>query len=143
MPGTEQHFARRADERRIIDAHDRALREVAFERAHDHLSLEQAHGIAHTRHAADPEKIGVLQRLGLLEVSDRRVHHPNLGVGHVGDLAAGSEHDADEDAGLVLEQEGAEGDGEDQAEVFGPVTSEHAQGDAVHRPTKGGKLVWL
>src|SRR5205823_12857481 len=81
--------------------------------------------------------VGVLQCLGLLEISDRRVHYPTLGVGDVGDLAAGAEHDADEDAGLVLEQEGAERDGEDQSEVFGPVTGEHAEGDAVHRSASG------
>ena len=136
FPGAEQHFARRADERRIVDAHDRGLGEIAFRRARDRLALEKAHGIVHTRHAPDAEEIGVLQRLGLLEILGCRIHHPNLGVGDVGDLAACAAHDAGEDAGLILEQERAERDGENQTEVFGPVTGEHAEGDEVHR-TRG------
>jgi hypothetical protein len=33
---------------------------------------------------------------------------------------------------LVFEEEGGEGDGEDEAEVFGFVGGEHAEGDEVH-----------
>src|SRR5262249_55434760 len=50
----------------------------------------------------------------------------------VEDLASRAPHDAGEDRGLVLEQEGAEGDGEHETEVLGPVAGQHSEGDEVH-----------
>jgi hypothetical protein len=60
-------------------------------------------------------EVGVLERLGLLPILRLRVHHPDLGVRVVEDLAGRSLHDVGEHGGLVLEQERAEGDGEHAA----------------------------
>jgi hypothetical protein len=41
-------------------------------------------------------------------------------------------HDASEDGNLVLQEEGRERDGEDEADVFSPITDQHAESDEVH-----------
>ena len=83
-------------------------------------------------HAAHTIKICVLESLGLFKIFRLGIHHPNLGIGNVANLAASSVKNAGEDGRLVLQQEGAKGDGEDQPEIFGPITCQHFESDEVH-----------
>ena len=74
----------------------------------------------------------MIQRFGLLEVLGLAVHHPDFSVGHVGNLAACPLENAGEDGGLVFQQKRGESDGEDQAQVFGPVPGQHFEGNEIH-----------
>jgi hypothetical protein len=51
----------------------------------------------HAFYAADPGEVCVLEGLGLLEVFGLGIHHPDVGVGDIGDLAAGAFENSGED----------------------------------------------
>ena len=110
---------------------------VAVRRPRDRHALEQPHrprtpGTPRTRVRSVSLSAFVSSKYSRL-----RVHDPDLGVGHVEDLAGGALQDAGEDRGLVLEQERREGDREDEPEILRPVAGEHSQGDEVHLATRG------
>lgn len=133
FPRAEQHLAWRAGERRIIETNESGYRELSVERSGNGAALEEPHRPLHAGHAPHPSEVGILECLGLFPVFGLRIHDPDLGVGHVEDLACRPLHDAREDRGLVLQQEGAERNGEDEPEVFGPVAGQHTKCDEVHR----------
>ena len=54
------------------------------------------------------------------------VHHPDVGLADVEDLAGGAPHDAAEDRHLLGHQQRGEGDAEDDAEVLAPVAGQHS-----------------
>src|SRR5262249_10505987 len=83
-------------------------------------------------YAPHASEVGVLERLGLLEILGLRIHHPNVGIRDIGDLAAGAFKYSREDGRLVLQQKCTKGDREDKAEIFGPVTGQHFERNKVH-----------
>src|SRR5438105_11643659 len=83
-------------------------------------------------HASYPCQIGVLQRLGLFEIFGLPIHHPYVRIGHVDNLTAGALENARENRRLVLQQKGAKGDGKNQPEILGAISSQHSQSYEVH-----------
>ena len=132
MPGAEQHLARRAGQSAVIETEADRDGELAVTCACDRTAFEKSHRPLHALHATHACKIGVLERLGLFEILSLRIHYPNLRVGDVGNLAAGALENSGEDRGLVLEQERAKGDREDEAEIFGSVAGQHFERDEIH-----------
>src|SRR5262249_35427715 len=90
------------------------------------------HRPLHAIDATHACEIGVLERFGLLEILRLRIHHPDVCVSDVRDLAAGAFKNPGEDGGLVLEQERAKGDGENEAEIFSSVDVQHFERDEMH-----------
>src|SRR5262249_33370068 len=82
---------------------------------------------------AHEREVGIFERLGLLKILGLRIHHPNLSVGDIRNLAACALENPREDRRLVLQQEGAEGDRENQAKILGPIACEHFPCNEVHR----------
>src|SRR5262249_5949009 len=68
----------------------------------------------------------------LIDVAHLVVHHPDVGVADVEDLAGGALHDAGEDGDLLRHQQGGEGDAKDDADVLAPVAGEHFPRDPGH-----------
>src|SRR5262249_50644993 len=96
------------------------------------VALKKSDGPSHAFDTAHACEIGVLERFGLLEILRLRIHHPDVCVSDIRDLAAGAFKDSGEDRGLVLEQERAKGDGEDKAEIFSSVAGQHFERDEIH-----------
>ena len=90
LPRAKQHLARCAGERGVVQAEAERDGKLAVERARDRAALEKFHRPFNAVHAAHACEVGVLERLGLLEIFRLRVHHPNLRVADVGNLTAGA-----------------------------------------------------
>src|SRR5262245_29418224 len=135
LPRSEQHLARRARERGVVETEADRDVEFAIERARDRITFEKFHRPLDALYAAHAGEVSVFERLGLLEILGLGIHHPNLRVGDIGNLAAGALHYSCEDGTLVLQQKRAKGDGENKAEIFGPITGEHLECDEVHQAT--------
>src|SRR6266571_859095 len=133
LPGTHEHLPGRARESRVVQPDEERHRELALQRPGNRVSLEEADRPLDARHSADAGQVRVLESLRLLPVLRLRVHHPDLGVGHVENLARRALKNIGEDGGLVLQQERAEGDREHQAEVLRPITGQHPEGHEIHR----------
>src|SRR5262249_57109964 len=107
--------------------------------ARDRVALKKSDRPLHAFDTAHACEISILERFGLLKIFRLRIHHPNLRVGDIGDLTAGALKNSGEDRGLVLEQERAKGDGENEAEIFSSVAGQHFERDEIHA---GSPLLW-
>lgn len=75
--------------------------------------------------AADAEQVGIGQAGGFVDEADLVVHHPNVSIANVVDLAGGTLDDANEDGDLLGHQQRRERDAEDQANELGTIAGEH------------------
>src|SRR5262249_27162406 len=86
----------------------------------------------HPFDAAHASEIRVFQSLRLIKILSLRIHHPDVCIGNVANLAASTFHDPGKDRRLVLQQKCTKGDGEDQTEVLRPITGEHLPSYKIH-----------
>src|SRR6266571_4829029 len=77
LPAADEHLARYADERLIVDADHRRDRVLAIFGFRDGIALEQTYSPRDAFDSAHAKQIGFLERLRLLEVLGLRIHHPN------------------------------------------------------------------
>ncbi len=98
---SQHHVARHADQRRVIHAHHDDYAKIPVECLRSRSTLKQRHGPFDPRHAAHAIQVVVRKRLHLVEVLRFAIHHPEIGVRHIHDLAGGTPHDSGEDRALV------------------------------------------
>src|SRR5262249_20081493 len=107
FPRAEYHGTGRAGQRSVVESKAERDSQLSVEGARDRTPLVEFDGPLHAVHAAHAREIGILERLGLLEVFGLPVHYPDVRVGDIGDLTAGPLEDAGEDGRLVLQQKRA------------------------------------
>src|SRR5213595_1948946 len=78
--GSWQHFPRSAGQRRVVEAEQNTGGELSRTSPGDGSSFEKLHGPFDTAHTAYPRQVGVVQRLGLLEIFGLRIHHPYIRI---------------------------------------------------------------
>jgi len=123
---------RRANEAYVVQPPHDHDPERAVQRLRPWLALKEPHSPEHPRLTADAIQVVVGERFDFIDVLGFLVHHPNVRVGHVQDLACGPFHDPGKDRTLVLEEKGGKSNGENQTDIFRVVTGEHAERHEVH-----------
>jgi hypothetical protein len=98
---SEHHVAGRSHQRGVIDAHHDDHAKGSIEGFGPGLAFEQRLGPLHSPHSTDAIQVIIGQRLHFVEILGFPVHHPDVGVGDVHDLARGAPHDPGEDGALV------------------------------------------
>lgn len=83
LPRAQEHLARRAGERGIVDADQKRDGELALERSRDGVPFEEPNGPLHTRDAAYARQVRILEGVRLFPVLRLRIHDPDFGIGDV------------------------------------------------------------
>ena len=140
--GAELELPRRPHERRVVHPHEDDRPHAPLGGLHPGRPLVEPHRPLDPLHSPHAIEVVVREGLDLVDEAEARVHHPDLRVAHVLDLAGRAPHDVAEDRGLVGHQHRGDADREDQADVLAAVPGQHLHRHERHperppvRPTR-------
>ena len=123
----------RPHERRVVHPHEHDRSHAPLGGLHPGRPLVEPHRPLDPLHPPHAIEVVVRERLDLVDEAEARVHHPDLGVPHVLDLAGRAPHDVAEDRGLVSHQHRGDADREDQPDVLAAVPRQHLHRHERHR----------
>ena len=111
----EDHARRDPGQRGIIDTEKKRALGAALGGLHRGRRLEEGNSPGNPGDAAHAMQLGVAYGPDQIDIFDRRIHHPDVDVGRVGDDVLRARHQADEQARLLGHQQGRERNAEDEA----------------------------
>jgi hypothetical protein len=116
-----------ADQGGVVDADDLAGDEVAVGQSRRDGPAVEGHGPGDAGDALDAVELRVLKRLGVIDVLDLGIHHPQVNNRQLGDHRRAARQDAEEDRRLLHHHESGEGKRCDDAEILAALVHEHGQ----------------
>ena len=129
----QDHVRRCADKRRIIQAQQNRLLEVAVGQARTREAFVKANGPRNALDAANAVQIVFRERLDVVGKLNVAIHHPDARALDVANLSARLQHQPAKDRRLLRDQQRRERDTQDDAQVFAAIAGQHFERDPTHR----------